>query len=212
MATTEDADLTHVITMVRPATSRQEKRVLGITGSTLEDITTMTARPPMGRDVVLALDLGLHCGWALGCAMEHARSDNLTLDIMGSGTWELAPTKQRRFEGGGMRWLRLRRHLEELDGLYSLSRVVVEEVRAHKGTAAAHAYGGALATVTTWCESLEFALPYEAIPVATIKRHATGKGNANKAKMIAAAEARGWTPGDDNEADALWLLDYAVRG
>ena len=49
------------------------------------------------------------------------------------------------------------------------------------------------------------------MPVATIKRFATGRGNADKAAMIAAIQARGFTPADDNEADAiailLWLTD-----
>ena len=40
-----------------------------------------------------------------------------------------------------------------------------------------------------------------------IKRHATGNGNANKGQMIEAARTIGWNPEDDNEADALWLLD-----
>ena len=44
----------------------------------------------------------------------------------------------------------------------------------------------------------------------TIKKHATGKGNAGKAAMIAAARARGFAPQDDNEADALALLAWAV--
>ena len=44
---------------------------------------------------------------------------------------------------------------------------------------------------------------------ATVKKHATGSGRADKKQMVAAARARGWNPQDDNEADALWLLDYA---
>jgi len=43
-----------------------------------------------------------------------------------------------------------------------------------------------------------------------IKKHATGKGNAGKAAMIAAARARGFDPQDDNEADALALLAWAT--
>ena len=38
----------------------------------------------------------------------------------------------------------------------------------------------------------------------------TGKGNAGKAEMIAAAKARGFDPVDDNQADALALLDWAM--
>lgn len=48
------------------------------------------------------------------------------------------------------------------------------------------------------------------MPVGTIKRHATGRGNANKEAMMAAIRALGHQPADDNEADALALLDFAL--
>ncbi len=145
---------------------------------------------------ILALDLGTKCGWARGDGRQ-GRVDH--------GTWDLAPQKQRRFEGGGMKWVRLRRFLDEVgDGV---TLVVIEEVRRHLGVDAAHAYGGALAVVTEWCEAR--GVPYQAVPVATIKKHATTKGNAKKDAMMAAATARGWTFADDNDADAQWILDLA---
>ncbi|WP_299363825.1 hypothetical protein [uncultured Paracoccus sp.] len=52
---------------------------------------------------------------------------------------------------------------------------------------------------------------YAGVPVGTIKRHATSKGNAPKAAMIAAARARGFSPADDNEADAIALLLWAIE-
>ena len=141
---------------------------------------------------ILALDLGTHMGWAL--------SDGA------SGTFHLQTDSQRRFEGSGMKWLRLRRFLDEVG---AVDLVVLEEVRRHAGTDAAHAYGGALAVVTAWCE--EKKIPHTAYPVATIKKHATGKGNANKAAMMQAAADRGWDVVDDNHADALWILDLAKK-
>jgi hypothetical protein len=48
------------------------------------------------------------------------------------------------------------------------------------------------------------------VPVATIKRHVTGRGNAHKAAVIAAVQALGFIPADDNEADALALLHWAI--
>jgi hypothetical protein len=42
------------------------------------------------------------------------------------------------------------------------------------------------------------------------KRHITGKGNATKEEVIAAVRAKGFSPVDDNDADALALLDWAV--
>ena len=49
------------------------------------------------------------------------------------------------------------------------------------------------------------------MPVGTIKKHATGKGNAGKGDVIASVTARGHAPVDDNEADALALLHWAIE-
>jgi Holliday junction resolvasome RuvABC endonuclease subunit len=56
-----------------------------------------------------------------------------------------------------------------------------------------------------------FKIPYRGVPVGTIKRHITGRGNADKDAVIAAVRALGFDPVDDNEADALALLDWALR-
>ena len=54
-------------------------------------------------------------------------------------------------------------------------------------------------------------VPYQGVPVGTIKRHATGKGNANKEAMMAVARSRGFSPADDNEADAIAILLWALE-
>ena len=154
--------------------------------------------PPVltGAPAVLALDLGTTTGWAL------RRSD----DRITSGTMTFKPS---RFEGGGMRYLRFNGWLQEIARLGGpFHRVVFEEVRRHAGTDAAHVFGGLLATLTAWAEAE--AIPYEGVPVGTIKRFATGKGNADKVAMIAAMKARGFSPSDDNEADAIALLLWAT--
>jgi len=157
----------------------------------------MTApEPSIAHHAVLALDLGTTTGWAL-----RSQDGGIT-----SGTIGFKPS---RFEGGGMRYLRFRGWLAEIAGLSGgLARIVFEEVRAHAGTDAAHIYGGFLAHLSAWSE--ERGVPYEGVPVGTIKAFATGKGNANKALMIAAIEARGFRPADDNEADAIALLLWAT--
>jgi hypothetical protein len=150
----------------------------------------------VGAPAVLALDLGTATGWAL-----RTRDDHIT-----SGTMTFKPS---RFEGGGMRYLRFHGWLREmLDLAGPIDRIVFEEVRRHIGTDAAHVFGGLLATLTSWAELNT--IPYEGVPVGTIKRFATGKGNADKAAVIAAMQARGFHPADDNEADALALLLWAT--
>ena len=82
-------------------------------------------------------------------------------------------------------------------------------MRRHAGTDAAHVYGGLMATLTAGPSCA--ACPTQGVPVGTIKRHATGKGNAPRQAMIAAARARGFSPADDNEADALAILHWALE-
>ena len=150
----------------------------------------------IGHSSVLALDLGSTLGWAV----------RLADGTITSGTATFRPG---RFEGGGMGWLRFRRWLDSMaSSAGPLGSIVFEEVRRHAGTTAAHVYGGFLAHLTAWCEGT--GVPYQGVPVGTIKRFATGKGNADKAKMVAAIQARGFTPADDNEADAIALLLWAT--
>lgn len=146
---------------------------------------------------VLALDLGTTTGWAI-------RGHD---GLITSGTASLKPG---RYDGGGMRYLRFTNWLTELDRLSGpISAILFEEVRRHAGTDAAHVYGGLMASLTSWGELR--GIPYEGVPVGTIKRHATGHGNAPKQAMIVAARARGYSPADDNEADAIAILHWALE-
>ena len=104
-----------------------------------------------------------------------------------------------------MRYLRFKRWLSELRLLAGeIHGVYFEEVRRHLGVDAAHVYGGLLAILTSWCE--EKKIPYQGVPVGTIKKFIASKGNASKEEVIAAIREKGHTPRDDNEADALALL------
>ena len=162
------------------------------------------------RLVILTLDLGTTTGWALRLAN-------------GPVAHGFVSFKSQRFEGGGMRYLRFGRWLADMlalsgqqsgsqtgsqTNLTGIGAVYFEEVRRHLGVDAAHVYGGLLATLTAWCEHHQ--IPYQGVPVGTIKRHATGKGNAGKAEVIAAMKALGHPVTDDNEADALALLHWAL--
>lgn len=139
---------------------------------------------------MLALDLGSNTGWALD-----------RNGVTHSGTVSF---KAGRYEGGGMRFLRFQQWLDQMP---KPEVVYFEEVRRHIGTDAAHVYGGLLGVLTAWCEAQ--GVPYQGVPVATIKKHATGKGNAKKEAMIAAVVAKGFAVTDDNEADALSILFWA---
>ena len=151
----------------------------------------------MNTTTILALDLGTTTGWALV-----SRDGSIT-----SGSQSFKP---QRFEGGGMRFLRFKRWLTDIKQCVEpIDQVVFEEVRRHVGVDAAHAYGGFMGQLTAWCEHHQ--IPYQGIPVGTIKKHATGKGNAGKEDVLASVTARGHAPVDNNEADALALLHWAIQ-
>jgi hypothetical protein len=151
----------------------------------------------LGCSAVLALDLGTTTGWAV-------QPGNSRIE---SGSVSFRPS---RYDGGGMRYLRFRGWLDSMAATVAgLSAIYFEEVRRHAGTDAAHVYGGLLATLTAWCE--QYGIAYQGVPVGTIKRFIAGKGNADKAAVIAAVRARGFAPGDDNEADALAILLWSIE-
>lgn len=145
---------------------------------------------------LIGIDPGTSCGWA--ATVDGRR--------VGSGAWDLRP---RRHEGGGMRYLRARTHFRELVGHLrdggTVDAVAYEEVRRHAGTDAAHVYGGIVAMIGAECEALK--IPYRGIPVATVKRLATGSGRAGKGEMVAAMlDDVGIEPATDDEADAWWIV------
>ena len=151
---------------------------------------------PPPKPTLLSLDLGTSTGWAISTAQ----------GLISSGSVRF---KHDRWQGGGMRFVKFMLFLNGLNQAAGpLDLVFFEEVRRHLGVDAAHAYGGFMAHLTAWCE--KEAIAYEAVPVGTIKRHATGRGNACKNLMMKAARDRGHQPVDDNEADALALLYWAL--
>lgn len=146
---------------------------------------------------ILSLDLGTKTGWAFRGA-----SGELL-----SGMKPFTPT---RFEGGGMRYFKFNAWLTDVfAGMMTPDYVVFEEVRRHLSTDSAHAYGGFLATLAMWCELRK--IPYQGVPVGTIKKFATGSGSADKETMIFSALTWGCDPEDDNEADAFCLLYWAMK-
>ena len=150
---------------------------------------------------ILSLDLGTKMGWAI--------FDGVSIL---SGVEDFSP---KRYEGGGMRELRFRNWLQDVFTLMAKTNpigiVFFEEVRRHVGTTAAHIYGGLMGTLTSFCEDdrEREKTPYNGVPVTTIKKHITGKGNAKKKDIIQHVSEKIKLVKDDNEADALALLDYA---
>ncbi len=145
---------------------------------------------------ILALDPATRTGWAHSCGQ--------------SGTWDLSI---RRDESKGMRLIRLRGKLSEIAAAVGVDLVVYEAARhaAPKMQGALVVQAELQGVITLWAEDNH--IEYVGLSPSEIKKHATGKGNAGKDQMLAAARAK-W-PGveivDDNHADALWILDLAEQ-
>jgi Holliday junction resolvasome RuvABC endonuclease subunit len=139
---------------------------------------------------ILALDPATHCGYAI------------TRELY--GVWNLTP---KRDESAGMKLLRLRSKLNEILDSERINLVVFERPGGmHKGAIIVQSeLQGQIKVV---CE--DHHVEYKAYSSQEIKKFATGKGNSGKPAMIKAAQDKlGYTGNDDNESDALWLLELA---
>lgn len=139
---------------------------------------------------ILALDPGTSMGYAI--------NDSPLI----FGHWDLKP---HRFESGGMRYIRFRNYLNEI-GLLDL--VAFEEVSFHKTTLAAQVYGALVSHLMVWAE--EKKINYIGVPIGTWKKFITGKGNANKFRVVEAIRKKyNLDPQTFDEADAIGILKWA---
>lgn len=148
--------------------------------------------------MILALDLATRTGWAVGRAGPCP---------MASGVEEF---HREEDELPGLRYYRFRVWLRKMLEDWKPSLVVYEGSHHRGGPATEMAAGWATRVQE---EAALAVVLFRVYHSSTIKKFATGHGNAKKPDMERAARAR-W-PGvefvDDNEIDALWLWSYAVQ-
>lgn len=139
---------------------------------------------------ILALDMATKTGWA-------------TPKESGVQTFDC-----KRGESPGMRFLRFRKWLNDMDDLASPNVIAYEQPHHRGGAATEVAYG-----FLTVVKEVAAEKGIELMPVhsSTLKKWATGKGNAGKGEMVFEAKRRGYNPKDDNEADACLIYDYAME-
>ena len=139
---------------------------------------------------ILAIDPATHCGWAVSNQIY--------------GCWDLTP---KRDESMGMRLIRFRSKMIEVIESEKINLVVFERPGGmHVG--AVIVQSELQGQIKVICE--DKGINYRAYSSQEIKKFATGKGNSGKPVMILAARQKlGYTGANDNEADALWLLNLA---
>lgn len=151
---------------------------------------------------ILALDLGTKTGWAMlsGSQVTH-------------GTWRLATPKEVKEQklAGRDRCCdcRFARLLEHISALGHIDVCYFEDVQFSSSTQQTQLWASFRAVVVM----LQPKVKIVAVPVGTLKKTATGSGNADKDKMRAAlvgvVPAETLAEMDDNAVDAYHLLTLA---
>lgn len=140
---------------------------------------------------ILALDLATKTGWATNYPIEESGVD--TFDV-------------RRGESPGTRYLRFVAWLREKIKIIGPELIVFEKAH-HRGGAATEIAAGFATHLQSTCA--ELGVEHLSVHTGTLKKFATGSGNANKYIMMKRYRAVfGRHPIDDNEADARFLLKY----
>lgn len=163
------------------------------------DIATAAGSPVdivSGARCIIALDLGTQLGWSTRDANGVIRHGSISFHA-------------KRTDGAGQRWLKFAAHLSSLKrSLGEIHVCYYEDVKRHIGTQAAHAFGAFESHLQVFCDVNRIRL--ESVGVGQIKKSWTGNGAAKKEAMVSEAKRRGFNPADDNAADSLAILHYAI--
>jgi hypothetical protein len=183
-------------------------------------------RPLPDLKLAAGLDLGTTCGLAYSWFDPHEPWSAETAGIW-SGQLDLSVGD---YDSGAIRFVRMRQFLMVLDpdivffedAQYHTkesfgSRPTVHQVIARTARPI-ELLGSFKATLATWCEQRN--VPCVGFPIQTIKKRATGLGNAGKGAVIAAANKEFGLDlevddydklGTDNIADALYCLALGLE-
>lgn len=176
-------------------------------------------------NLVLGLDLGTNCGYSYAYVKDKELivPEKLNMHI---GQWDLSAGP---YDSGALRFVRLRQFLSVLkpdlvafeDVRYTpsekLTKFNMHAILARAATSCEF-FGALKATVSSWAE--ENGVSCGSFPIGTIKRRATGKGNANKSDMIKACnemfrtefDSENYeTAGYDNAADSAFVCLLALE-
>lgn len=161
---------------------------------------------------ILALDLATRTGFA---TWDGARRESGFVDF-----------DVKRGESPGMRFVRFNRWLDDVAGRLGVDQrprvlpfdiVFYEQPFVMRSGAAAEVSLGFATRVQEFCA--RYGIEHQPVNGSKLKKWTTGRGNAKKPDMVAAVCQRffpkAWEEGakrfeiDDNEADAIALLEYA---
>jgi len=176
---------------------------------------------PPGAKLVLGLDLGTQLGFAYAWLTPGEPLDWSKVPVF-VGRYDLSASE---WETRAVQLVRLHRFLHAIDpdlicfeevrntpGRDKVTKFNIGAVMAAAATAAQF-FGAMMGAVGLWAEAR--GVPCAAVPIAAVKKRATGRGNASKEDVAAACnEAFGTSfdvtrldaTGEHNAADAAWVL------
>ena len=141
---------------------------------------------------ILALDQATVTGWATDTS---------------SGIWNL---KANRGESEGMRVVRFKAKVKEIIELEGITLIAYERPSG-RNKYSIMISSEMVGVLKDLC--IKKGVDLACYSAKEIKLHATGNGNAGKPLMISSAKLK-WPHVniiDDNQSDALWILDYAKK-
>jgi len=148
--------------------------------------------------LIFGIDTGTRTGWSF--------YDSKKQKVIESGVMDFS---KKRGESNGMMFLRFRKWLRDMILDYGPGLIAYEQAH-HRGGAATEIGVNLTGRVQEVAE--EYVVPCATVHTATLKKFATGKGNAGKLAMIEAAKSfLGREPIDDNEADAVHISRWAAE-
>ena len=140
---------------------------------------------------ILAIDPANETGWAV-----------INEGVTHYGIWNL---KKHVDESVGMRLVRFHSHLREICDKMAI-KVIAYEKPGGKNYKGVINHAKLVGVIEKYCEYS--GLDYLGFSAAEIKKYATGIGNVGKPEMMKAAQGRlGYIGNNENEVDALWILE-----
>ena len=145
------------------------------------------------RENVLALDIATHTGY---------------YSMHGSGTWNFTESMWRN---NNKQHAAFRNTLIEFITKHNIKVIVAEDVSVNNHFTDTRKLSEFRGTLMEICDTLDLPEPTFINPK-TVKKWATGNGNATKEMMMKFCQLR-WktTPVDDNEADATHIFFYYIK-
>lgn len=144
---------------------------------------------------ILALDQATTCGVAF-------QTVEMGVEY-GFESWDLS---KKTKESDGIKWLRFESYIEKKIKDLSI-QIIAYELPGGQHTGAIIHSSKMIGIIERLCA--KNGIEYIETSSKTIKKFATGNGNANKEMMVEAARIRlGYDGSSHDEADALWMLFY----